>query len=507
MVKETGNYPVNLQMNQLTAEQNKIVNCDLSPGETLKIVAFAGTGKTYTLIEYAKARPQMRFLYVAFNKSVQLEAAGKFPKNVVCRTSHALAFRTHGHKHKSRIVPGFKANTVMAALNLDKYEDARFTIDTLYNYLISADPKVSKWHIPYQAATFYKQQKETPPDFVRLANKLGRLMCDGSDENIGMLHDGYLKLYQLSNPVLKYDCILLDEAQDINPVTSAFVLAQANNNGYRKPASIILVGDSHQQIYSFRGARDTLKKIKTSKTMRLTQSFRFDNNIARAANMVLRTFKNEENRIVGKPVERSAKPKWDLKRYTIIARTNAGVFDQAVKRYKKNKIGFIGGIQGYRLNTIKDVYYLYRQQNRKIFDKYIKSFKTYSGLKSYAEYVEDVELLSVCKLVENYKFSIPGLVDMIKEKAVEIKDAEIILTTAHKSKGLEWDNVLLMDDFPKLIEDGELTDPGELEPDEFNLIYVAMTRTIHRLRFQKGSSIPAFIKRIQANRQRNEKSG
>ncbi|MDA8140896.1 MAG: hypothetical protein M0036_19785, partial [Desulfobacteraceae bacterium] len=84
-------------MIHLTEEQQAVVACDLQPGQSLKIMAFAGTGKTSTLIAYAQARPHLRFLYVAFNKSVQLEAAEKFPANVVARTAHALAFRTHGH--------------------------------------------------------------------------------------------------------------------------------------------------------------------------------------------------------------------------------------------------------------------------------------------------------------------------------------------------------------------------------------------------------------------------
>ena len=203
---------------------------------------------------------------------------------------------------------------------------------------------------------------------------------------------------------------------------------------------------------------------------------------------------------MGRPADQSTKPVWDSKKYTIIARTNAGVFDQAAKLYKNNKIGFIGGLQGYRLNIIKDVHYLYKGTYGQIFDKYIKRFTTYGDLKSYAEAVEDIELLSVCKLVENYNFSIPGLVDMINKKAVETSDAEIILTTAHKSKGLEWNNVLLMDDFPKLVEGDTPIDSSELEPDEFNLIYVAVTRAIHNLRVQKKSSISLFIKLLQANR-------
>jgi len=99
-------------MIQITNEQKEIINADLSPGETLKIMAFAGTGKTTTLVEYTKKRPGMRFLYIAFNKSVQLEAAQKFPRNVTARTTHALAFRGKGFKYKDRLVKGFRAGQV-----------------------------------------------------------------------------------------------------------------------------------------------------------------------------------------------------------------------------------------------------------------------------------------------------------------------------------------------------------------------------------------------------------
>ncbi|MCP4117567.1 MAG: ATP-dependent helicase [Desulfobacteraceae bacterium] len=483
-------------MFQLTSEQKKIIACDLRPGEILKIKAFAGTGKTTTLVEYAKARPRMRFLYIAFNKSVQLEAAQKFPPNVTARTSHALGFREKGYKYKERLVPGFRANQVMEALNLSSYEDARFAMDTLYNYLVSADPKVTRRHIPAKAMAFYDNRM---PDLVDLANRLGRLMCDGSDETIGMLHDGYLKLYQLSNPVLHYDCILLDEAQDINPVTSAIVFSQAGTapappGRNRPPAAIILVGDGNQQIYSFRGARDTLNHLQASHTQYLTQSFRFDNNIARVANMVLRKFKGEKRKIVGTPVRREQKPKWNPGRYTIIARTNAGVFDRAVQLFPKHKIGFVGGVSGYRLTLLKDVYHLFNGASDKVKDPYIRSFDDFTALRSYARAVEDLELMSLCAMVEKYTSRIPSLVDRITDRAVAIEDAGIILTTAHKSKGLEWANVLLMDDFHPLVEKGEIINPSGVEPDEFNLIYVAMTRAMVNLRFSRESCIPEFIK-------------
>lgn len=61
---------------ELTPEQYDIIN---STGN-IKINAVAGSGKTTTVIEYAKARPTTsKILYLAFNKSVKLEAAKKLP--------------------------------------------------------------------------------------------------------------------------------------------------------------------------------------------------------------------------------------------------------------------------------------------------------------------------------------------------------------------------------------------------------------------------------------------
>jgi F-box DNA helicase 1 len=493
-------------MLQTTGEQKKIIDTDLLPGETLKIMAFAGTGKTTTLVEYTRKRPRMRFLYLAFNKSVQLEAAQKFPGNVTARTTHALAFRAKGFKYKDRLVKGFRANQVMAALGLEKYEDARFTMDTLSNYLVSADPKVSFHHIPVMARGFYQKNKTALPPLVDHANALGRLMCDGRNEEIGMLHDGYLKLYQLSAPILPYDCILLDEAQDINPVTAAIVFAQARDrqaqdqnlfqnqlqNRTQTLASIILVGDGHQQIYSFRGARDTLKTFSAVKTRYLTQSFRFDNNVARVANMILKHFKREPRQIAGTQVP--VKPPWDKGHHTIIARTNATLFDRAVRLYKQHKIGFVGGVASYRLTILKDVYHLYQQDHSQIKDAYVRGFPSFMELKSYARTVEDFELSSVCKMVEKYTTTIPSHVDRIMAQALEGEKARILLTTAHKSKGLEWANVLLTEDFHPLIKEGNIIDPSGVDPDEFNLIYVAMTRAMVNLRFDRESDIPEFIR-------------
>ncbi len=72
---------------QLTSEQKAIVQ---SKGD-IRINAVAGSGKTTTIIEYARARPDSRILYLAFNKAVKLEAARKFaaPGTGACESGNS----------------------------------------------------------------------------------------------------------------------------------------------------------------------------------------------------------------------------------------------------------------------------------------------------------------------------------------------------------------------------------------------------------------------------------
>ncbi len=52
----------------LTPEQEAIVCHNLENRQTMKINAYAGTGKTTTLIAYAAKRMDESFLYIAYNK-------------------------------------------------------------------------------------------------------------------------------------------------------------------------------------------------------------------------------------------------------------------------------------------------------------------------------------------------------------------------------------------------------------------------------------------------------
>ena len=77
---------------------------------------------------------------------------------------------------------------------------------------------------------------------------------------------GYLKLWQMSSPVIDgYDVILLDEAQDCTECMRGILEEQLGR------CALVLVGDSHQQIYGFRRASDALVTMPASHSYYLTQ--------------------------------------------------------------------------------------------------------------------------------------------------------------------------------------------------------------------------------------------
>ena len=55
-------------------------------------MAYAGTGKTITLVEMCKRDPAIRFLVVVFNKSVEFQNKVFLP-NVTVKTANDLSYK------------------------------------------------------------------------------------------------------------------------------------------------------------------------------------------------------------------------------------------------------------------------------------------------------------------------------------------------------------------------------------------------------------------------------
>lgn len=469
---------------QLTPEQQQIVS---SSESRIVVRAGAGAGKTATLIEYAKARPNQKILYLAFNKSIAEEAKGKFPDNVEVRTTHSLAFGRYGKKYRHKLGE-LRPFHLEKVLGLDSRRDAdriREVVQLLKAFLQSGQNSIEEMVPISKKDDKALQQKKR--QLVEAANKVWEAMQDEQNTDVPMPHDGYLKLYQLSNPDLSpfYDIILLDEAQDTNPCTLQIVSSQ-------EKCGLVLVGDSNQNIYGFRGAVDAMKRLKGAKEYRLSRSFRCADRIAWLGSLVTATFKGDDfilRGVNGKGVVETSIKADGLVAY--LYRTNSALLGQAIKLAKEGKkLYFVGGIDGYNLDELLDVWRVayHRKHAHEIKDRYLKRFDSLDSLEAAAKEMHAQDILTRISIVREYLAELPRLLELVRKQSTDDPAAtNIHLSTVHKAKGLEWPTVILGDDFPKLVDRHgrpysrllttlEERLPRCLSPEEANVLYVAITR-------------------------------
>jgi hypothetical protein len=495
----------NMDRQKLTQEQASVCG---SKAQVIKVTAYAGTGKTSTLKAFSDANTNERILYVAFNKAIQMEAASKFPAHVTCKTAHSIAYGFFGRDYGQ--VPN-KLQGDMKPFHIQRFLTRSLNdlpsaahhlyggrvIETIKKYLVSADPEMNPNHVsmgnaPVEIKNFDSRQ------ILADANAIWSLMQD-KNSSVPMLHDGYLKLYQTSGRRLPYGIILLDEAQDTNPVTQAIVDAQQARKVY--------VGDRHQAIYGFRGATNAMELIKADEHHYLTGSFRFGEEIADVANQIL-AIKGEDVHLHGLgPASGSCRvrPIGVNEGYAFISRGNVALFNRAVQSLSKHEpFSFVGDIKGYRFDQILDVYNLSVDQQVK--DPFIRSFSGFDELAEYADAINDREVKARCKVVTKYGADIPRLIEQIEKCALppvlhgdSVTDNRIVLTTGHKAKGLEFPNVRMAGDFMELLDDeGTLFDYGKAsdeQVEEINIQYVAATRAQQALHL--CDSLEAYLEHME----------
>ena len=87
-----------------TKEQERIFVFTKKRKENLLIEAYAGAGKTTTIVEAVKLLPKdASITFLAFNKHIQQELKTKLPEHVRCYTSHGLGLSAIKRKYGDKI--------------------------------------------------------------------------------------------------------------------------------------------------------------------------------------------------------------------------------------------------------------------------------------------------------------------------------------------------------------------------------------------------------------------
>ena len=223
---------------KLTDEQLAIINSN----GNIKINAVAGSGKTTTIIEYAKARPQAsNILYIAFNKSVKLEASKKFASkglhNVKVETAHSIAYKHIVYKYNYKIKSqSYKTNEIVEILHLESGEEKHIEyifanhINKFIAYFCNSNVRKIN-ELNYLDIVTEQLAKVFVKTFYSYIEMQTRIFLGKMDKGeIEITHDFYLKKFQLSNPQLNFDYILFDEGQDASPAMLDVFLNQNTNS-------------------------------------------------------------------------------------------------------------------------------------------------------------------------------------------------------------------------------------------------------------------------------------
>lgn len=447
-------------------------------GETLKIKAYAGAGKTSTLELIAGRFASRRGSYLAFNRDIAAAAKRRFPSNVACRTVHSIAYASvdrgltrrinlpkeppHHLAERYGLGPMRVPTVIGKTVELSAFQIGRMVADGCARFCRSAQRAPEAWHIPVD-----EKVKDEEADRLRdyLLPHVKRHWQESTDPNgrAGISPDVYLKVWEQSRPRINADFILFDEAQDSDGLMLSVLRRQRH-------AQVIYVGDPYQQIYEWRGAVNAMAHI-DAREVALTESFRFGPSFAALASRVLRLMGERtpllgqqriDSRIVELPDER---PVIDAilcrKNVTVVGELAAGLargHKVAVRANIEEILAFADGADRLMMG----------QRAHK--PAALTLFESWSDVQDYAKSYAGRDLLPVVQIIDREG------TDYLRQLLARVTpegEADYVISTIHRAKGLEWDRTKVTGDFRfKVDDDGRTT----MTDDEKRLLYVGLTR-------------------------------
>ncbi|SKD00130.1 UvrD/REP helicase N-terminal domain-containing protein [Burkholderia sp. YR290] len=464
-----------------TPEQQAIVDA-VAGGGNLKIKAYAGAGKTSTLRLVANRLAHQRGIYLAFNREIAEHARRGFPPNVMAGTVHSLAYRSVSPALAARVNHPAELPHELAArygigpvevplvtgktVELTPFELGRMIVDGLGRFCRSADDAPKAIHVPVD-----EKIDDKAADWLRegLSPYVARLWSESTNPRgrSAIIPDVYLKVWAQGHPRIESDFILFDEAQDSDGVMLWLLNRQPH-------AQIVYVGDPYQQIYEWRGAVNAMAQIDAPQHA-LTESFRFGHTFATLASRLLGLLGEQtavrgqgtigsilvEDPMVAPPVDAILCRKNVSAIWHLAAGVEAGhrpsirMSPTEIVAYADGADRLIAGRRAYRPAAFS-------------------LFETWDDAQTFARSAAGADLLPVVRIVDEFG---TGYLRSLAQRITPEAQADYVISTVHRAKGLEWKRVKVINDFLFKYVDGRLT----VEEDELRLLYVAFTRAQHVL--------------------------
>lgn len=475
----------------------------------LVVEAVAGSGKTTTLIKCLDFIPNnSKVLLAAFNTDIVNELKKKTidMPNVEVKTLHGLGLQfikrnvpevaaiPEPFKYEAYIKNNIKELSSINTYKLKGREYFRY-IENIKKYV--------------DFGRFYLCQSEKDLDFIESRYGI-ETIADEKEIAIDVMEWGknsletidYTDMVWLPNVLflkplgLLYDFIFIDECQDINKAERELVL-----KCFKMGTRMISVGDRNQMLYEFSGADsdsfNILSSMPNTINLPLSISYRCPKNVVEFANRIVKEIRPKENAIDGEII-RNVPLEVVKDGDMILCRNNAPlvqIYNEFLKLGKKCHIR--GKEVGRNLKSIvkstrKDVLNadcmedgvfvrlyddLFTSRN-KLMEKFNIDAETAMNSPQIQNKIDLINALEILSQGINTVDEIIAKIDDIFPK--RDKKSGISLSTIHKAKGLEADNVYIACE--SLMPSKSAKKEWEIKQ-EYNLMYVAYTRAKNKLGF------------------------
>lgn len=494
--------------------QEKIFDFIMHGNGNAVISAKAGSGKSSTCVAAIKLiKPKNKVMFLAFNKSIAEELSLKlkdFP-NVEVRTSHSLGFAIIRKNVEGEVeLDEFKYRTYIKSNILDLTSiDVSLTRVQLYNYIesISALVDYARFNLAQTAAEVKALAvKYDVPIFFDECDVVIKVLEWGKTELNRVDYTDMVWLpveLSMNAKLFQKDFIFIDECQDQSLMSIELFL-----KCFKRGTRFIAVGDEDQCINTFAGASEDafqyMKDYPKTTPFDLPICYRCPRSVVELARNLVPEIKYREGAPEGL-IQDNCWTKMLNSGDMVISRSKAPLLKVYVKLLRRGIQCHIKG-QEFGANLKKLLEEIDCEElnaNLKADGVFVRLFDnlfemrnkimTTNGLDyqdaTLTSYVTErydmINALGI--LAENYSTK-SELIGHIDEMFDENREG-VILSTIHKAKGLEADNVYVLcnSSMPSKLakKDWEKTA-------EQNLIYVAYTRAKKKLGFISEQEIKPF---------------
>ncbi len=468
------------------------------------VEAVAGAGKTTSLIK-AMERMTGRVFYGVFNTKMAKEAKEKAQhlKHVWIKTFHSMGmYLLNGSRNKGffRDPDGQKVKKIIEAWiehkgrkDLEPIAKAAADIVSMAKQRGIGCVFHDRDEVWYEMISHFGLADDLPEDWenrLDVVVKFSRLMLKHSNRNAdehGIIDfDDMVYLPLLWNcRFIKFDWVLVDEAQDTNPTRREFARRLMGPQ-----SRFIAVGDPHQAIYGFSGAdNDALAQIGAAfdaKTLPLTVTYRCPKAVVDVARGFVSHITAHESAPEGLYTEQPYENLINLLQPgdAVICRYNKYLVALC---FKLIRLGKPARIEGRQIGA--NIVSLINKYKSKTLDELAEKIVGWKntevekaraeGKEARADQLED-RAETVLVLIDRAqaegittKAALVAMVQGLFDDNVADKRGMIALMSGHRSKGLEFPRVFVLGLYELMGK--EMAQEWETEQ-EINLQYVVVTR-------------------------------